>query len=257
MNEPITSVAESRSVGDEAGADARDDAERQHQREHFGPARDAIAEIAAIGDDMHLRHRHRDAAGKARDDQQRHQQARRNADVGARDARRRLRLGELPRRGRRRISRRAGDGRGDEEADRDIGPAPAEPGHRRVHRQRPDRAGEIIARRRRRRRRGRVDARTNARYPPSSARSRCPAPTPISSACAAENSARFGARPATTKPRPSERRRSAAARDAGAVGHAAERERAEGEAEHHQRVGQRGGGAVDAEFDAAPPAARR
>ena len=52
-------------VGDNSGADARDDAEKQHERQHFGPARDAVAEIAAIGDDMHLRHRHRDAAGKA------------------------------------------------------------------------------------------------------------------------------------------------------------------------------------------------
>ena len=48
-----------------AGADARDDAEKQHERKHLGTARDAISEIAAIRDDMHLRHRHCDAARKA------------------------------------------------------------------------------------------------------------------------------------------------------------------------------------------------
>ena len=52
-------------VGEEAGADAADDAEAQHQRQHFGAARHAVAEVAAIGDDVHLRHRHRHAAGDA------------------------------------------------------------------------------------------------------------------------------------------------------------------------------------------------
>jgi hypothetical protein len=49
-------------VGQETRADAADDAETQHQRQHFGAARHAIAEIVAIGDDMNLRHRHRHAA---------------------------------------------------------------------------------------------------------------------------------------------------------------------------------------------------
>ena len=40
-----------------------------HQRQHLGAARDAVSEIAAIGDEMDLRHRHRDAAGKAGNDQ--------------------------------------------------------------------------------------------------------------------------------------------------------------------------------------------
>ena len=42
----------------------------EHERQHLGSARDAVAEVAAIGDDVNLRHRHRDAAGDARHDQQ-------------------------------------------------------------------------------------------------------------------------------------------------------------------------------------------
>ncbi len=41
----------------------------QHQRQHLRAARHAVTEIAAIGDDMDLRHRHRDAAGDARNRQ--------------------------------------------------------------------------------------------------------------------------------------------------------------------------------------------
>src|SRR5262249_57754891 len=57
-------------VGDEARADATHDAEAQHQRQHLGAARDAITEIAAIGDDVHLRHRHRHATGNSGDAQE-------------------------------------------------------------------------------------------------------------------------------------------------------------------------------------------
>ena len=63
-----------------------------HQGQHLGAARDAIAKIAAIGDQMDLRHRHRDAAGKAGGDQENQQKPRRYADVGARGLGRGLRL---------------------------------------------------------------------------------------------------------------------------------------------------------------------
>ena len=36
----------------------------EHQREHLGAARRAVAEVAAIGHDVDLGHRHGDAAGK-------------------------------------------------------------------------------------------------------------------------------------------------------------------------------------------------
>ena len=69
--------------------------------------------------------------------------------------------------------------------------------------------------------------------------------------CAAEKTARFGAKPGDDE---TEAQSDSAGDDqrngdAGAVGHAPQHDRAEGETEHHQRVGQRGGRAVDAEFE--------
>src|SRR5579863_10055950 len=81
-------------VGDEARADAGDDAEHHHQGQHLSAARDAVAEIAAIGDQMDLWHRHRGAAGKAGENEQDEQEPRGNADIGARGLGRRLGLGK-------------------------------------------------------------------------------------------------------------------------------------------------------------------
>ena len=47
-----------------------DDTKTQHQREHLGAARGIESEVRAIGNDMHLRHRHRHTAANPRDKQQ-------------------------------------------------------------------------------------------------------------------------------------------------------------------------------------------
>ena len=60
-------------VGDEARRDAADDAEASMSDSISAPRADAVAEVAAIGDEVHLRHRHGDAAGDAGDKQQDHQ----------------------------------------------------------------------------------------------------------------------------------------------------------------------------------------
>ena len=72
-----------------------DDAEAEHQREHLRAARGAVAEVAAVGDDVHLRHRHRDAARDAGDAQQRLQRvpARGRSGAAASTALRRRRRG--------------------------------------------------------------------------------------------------------------------------------------------------------------------
>ena len=51
-------------VGHQARADAAYETEAEHQGEHFGAARNTIAEIAAVGDDVNLWHRHRYAASE-------------------------------------------------------------------------------------------------------------------------------------------------------------------------------------------------
>src|SRR5215468_9985019 len=51
-------------IGDEARADAADNAEGHHYRQHLGTPRDPVTKIAAIGHDMDLGHRHRHAAGE-------------------------------------------------------------------------------------------------------------------------------------------------------------------------------------------------
>ena len=60
-------------VADPAGGEPADDASAEHDREHLGAARRAVAEVAAVGDDVDLRHRHRHAAGDAGDREQYHQ----------------------------------------------------------------------------------------------------------------------------------------------------------------------------------------
>ena len=71
-------------------SDARDQPKAEHQRQHLGAARDAVTEVGAVGDDMHLRHRHRDTAGDAGDREQRLQGVGLQAE---RAARRRPRAG--------------------------------------------------------------------------------------------------------------------------------------------------------------------
>ena len=57
-------------VGDPAGGQPADDAQAQHHGEHPGAVRDPVAEVARVGDDVDLRHRHGDAASEARDHQE-------------------------------------------------------------------------------------------------------------------------------------------------------------------------------------------
>ena len=64
-------------VGDSAGSDTTDDPEPEHGRQHLRPACRALAEVRAVGDDVRLRHRDRNAATKARGHEQRKQNARR------------------------------------------------------------------------------------------------------------------------------------------------------------------------------------
>jgi hypothetical protein len=54
-------------VGNEAGANAARNTEPHHQRQHLGPAGEAVPEIAAISHDVNLGHRHRDAAANGGD----------------------------------------------------------------------------------------------------------------------------------------------------------------------------------------------
>ena len=117
-----------------------------HQRQHFGAVGDAVAEVAAIGDEVNLRHRHRDAAGKAGENQKHEQHSRRNADVGPRRRGRRLRFVEH-RRGWPAAHRQGQrqDRRGDDEADARISPRQPMSGIGEAHQQRPNRAGEVIA----------------------------------------------------------------------------------------------------------------
>ena len=66
LSEPISSVTTPPNLSAmKPKANAAEDAEAKHERQHLGAAGDAIAEVAAIGDDMDLRHRHRDAATDA------------------------------------------------------------------------------------------------------------------------------------------------------------------------------------------------
>ena len=120
-----------------------DDAEAEHDRQHLGAAGDAVAEVAAIGDDVHLRHRHRDAAGKAGDDEERLHERRRDR---ARRGRRRRRLGRvLFRRLAAEGERQRQQRRDAEQADADMRRAPAGALDEMLQHRRPQRAREIVA----------------------------------------------------------------------------------------------------------------
>ena len=66
-------------VGDPSKREPADDAETEHDREHLRAARGAVAQVAAIGDDVHLRHGHGHAAGDPGHAQQCLQGARRES----------------------------------------------------------------------------------------------------------------------------------------------------------------------------------
>src|SRR5579862_15453 len=50
-------------VADETEAEPADDAAPEHQRQHLRAARRTVSQVAAVSDQVHLGHRHRDAAG--------------------------------------------------------------------------------------------------------------------------------------------------------------------------------------------------
>ena len=132
-------------IGNEAGCDAADDAERQHQRQHLRTARNAIAEIAAIGDDMDLRHRHRDATGDACDAEQCEQRVARYADIRRHEgANLRTAMGmEVRPAAEHQRQRQHRDHA--EDAGRDMGRAPAVAGDEMLNDRRPYRARDIIS----------------------------------------------------------------------------------------------------------------
>jgi hypothetical protein len=66
-------------IGDPAGGEAADHAQAQHEGEHLRAVGHAVAEVARIGHDVHLRHGHRDTASQAGDHEQR-------LETGGRDA---------------------------------------------------------------------------------------------------------------------------------------------------------------------------
>ena len=138
-------------VGDEAGADAADDAEAEHQRQHLGAAR------RRRNRDRRNRRRYGPAASTSPHSRRRR---RCTAAPAARSARgRALPRALRPRRLRRACStamrRRSTSASGSivdeaEHADADMGRAPAVRRDEMLHDRRPDRAGEIVA--------GRADA---------------------------------------------------------------------------------------------------
>ena len=79
--EPSSSVASAAdAVGDEARARRLTMPKPSISESISAPRAGAVAEVAAVGDDVHLRHRHRDAAGDAGDAQQRLQRVGRQAE---------------------------------------------------------------------------------------------------------------------------------------------------------------------------------
>ena len=125
----------------------------EHQRQHLGAARRAEAEVAAVGDDVHLRHRHRHAAGHAGDAQQRLQRSParrpsgRGRSVGAAAAGAPRRGAPAPAAGGRRPQhqRQRQHGHQAEHAHADVGLAPAHAVDEVLHHRRPDRAGHVVA----------------------------------------------------------------------------------------------------------------
>jgi len=61
MLDPISSVRQpANAVGGPAEDEAADDAASKKQRQHLRPARGAVTEVSAVGDQMHLGHGHRE-----------------------------------------------------------------------------------------------------------------------------------------------------------------------------------------------------
>ena len=141
------------------------------------------------------------------------------------------------------------DRRRDHDADRDIGSAPADQRHRQIHRQRPDRPGEIISR-------GYDDDRQPAPLdePMRNIRHHRPEPHPGADADQDAMRRREDAQIGRVASDDEAEAQSEAGDDQGngdpgAVRHPSQHDRAEGETQHHQGVGQRGGRTVDAEFE--------
>ena len=240
-----------------------DDAAGQHQRQHLRAARGAEAEVAAVGDDVHLRHRHRDAAGDAGDAQQQLRRVQRQAE-GPRRRHRAARPGDAcaaaataggraPHQQRQRGHRHAA-----EDAHAEVGLAPADALDEVLHDRRPDRAGDVVAAGADRDgdaapahepERGVGDQRREAS--PSCRAGRAAAP------CARAKVQMLPDRPAATKPSAEpggadQQRHSTPTRSASRPISDA----ADAEADHQQRVGQRGIGAGDAELGLHRSAAR-
>jgi hypothetical protein len=110
-------------------------------------ARRPITEVAAIGDDVDLRHRHRHAARETRNAEQDHQRVGRNAEIARGTVTRRLR------RPHHRMGRCASPQRKDErkrcqyaeDPDAEIGVAPAVGRDRMLQHRRPQRTADIVA----------------------------------------------------------------------------------------------------------------
>ena len=198
---------------------------------------------------MDLRHRHRHAAGKAGGDQQSQQKPRRYAEVGARGLGRGLRL--LIDRGggpaAHRQSERQDSG-GDDDSYARIGHAPADQRNREAHQKRPDRSGEVIAG-------GDNDDREPAPLDEPMRNIRHHRPEAGSGA---DSDQHMGGREHGQVRRIAGKNKAYAQSHSGddqrrdnaeTVGHPSERDRRQGERTHHQRVGKRGGGAVDAEIE--------
>ncbi len=118
---------------------------RQHDRQHFGAARHAVTEIAAIGDDMHLRHRHGDAAADAGDAEQHEQRYSATRQAAARGTRAPFsghieHHGALTEHQRQRQHRRNA-----EQTDADDSRAASLPSMVNAGSRRPDRTGKVIA----------------------------------------------------------------------------------------------------------------
>ncbi len=238
-------------IGDPARGEAAHHAEAEHQRQHLRAARDAVAEIAAIGDDMDLRHRHGGAAGEAGEDQQRQQDFRRDRRRARRNRRRLLRGGVV--RHRRLAAQRQAERqhrRGAEDADPDIRLAPADCVDEMLQDGRPDRAGEVVA--------AGADPHRDAaiaREPMRDVGDQRPERSGAAEH-ADQQSLHGGELPEAgdvgagdiaeaQHERPDENRND----DAAAVGEAAHEDAAEGETQHRRGIGQRGLAAIDAELE--------
>ena len=198
---------------------------------------------------MDLRHGHCHAAGKAGGDQENQQKPRRYADVGARGLSRGLSLvvdrGGWP--AAHRQSKRQDDS-GDDDAYAGISRAPADQRNREAHQKWPDRSGEVIA--------GRDDddresapldePMRNIRHHRPEAGSRANSDQHMGGREHGQVGRIAGENEPYAQGHSGEDQRQ---NNAETVGHAPERDRREGKRTHHQRVGNRGRRAVDAEIE--------